>query len=178
MRATTGARSRSTAKPTRASPTTKRSWPTWKPLGSSDRIRHLRRPSQDALDEVDGDIDLLYIDGAHRYGPARDDIRDWGARVREGGTLLIHDSFSSIGVTLALVTQLFGGARFRYVGRSGSMTEYRRARLPPADRVRNGLRQTAQLPWFVRNVVIKVLIVARLGHLTRYLGHREPTWPF
>ena len=41
-------------------------------------------------------IDVLYIDGAHRYGPARADIRDWGARVTDGGTMLIHDSFSSI----------------------------------------------------------------------------------
>ena len=116
--------------------------------------------------------------GAHRYVPARDDIRDWGARVRDGGTLLIHDSFSSVGVTLALLSQLFFSSRYRYVGRSGSMTEYRRGRLGLADRLRNAGRQAAQLPWFARNVVIKVLIVARLGRFTRYLGHREPTWPF
>ena len=48
-------------------------------------------------------------DGAHRDGPALDDVRRWGERVREGGTLLIHDSFSSIGVTLALLTALFTG---------------------------------------------------------------------
>jgi hypothetical protein len=146
--------------------------------GVRDRVRHVRRPSQDALGEVEGEVDLLYIDGAHRYQPARDDIRDWGARVRDGGTLLIHDSFSSIGVTLALLTQLFTGSRFRYVGRSGSMTEYHCERLGPRARVRNALHQAAQLPWFARNVLIKVLIVAKLGHLSRYLGHREPTWPF
>jgi predicted O-methyltransferase YrrM len=146
--------------------------------GVRDRVRHVRRPSQDAHGEVEGEVDLLYIDGAHRYQPARDDIRDWGARVRDGGTLLIHDSFSSIGVTLALLTQLFTGSRFRYVGRSGSMTEYHCERLGPRARVRNALHQAAQLPWFARNVLIKVLIVAKLGHLSRYLGHREPTWPF
>jgi hypothetical protein len=27
-------------------------------------------------------------------------------------------------------------------------------------------------------VVIKTLILAHLGRFTRYLGHREPTWPF
>ena len=146
--------------------------------GVSDRIRHVRLPSQDAHVEVDGDIDVLYIDGAHRYVPARDDIRDWGARVAEGGTMLIHDSFSSVGVTLALLTQLFFGARFRYVGRSGSMTEYRRERLGPVGRLTNAGRQAAQLPWFARNVVIKAMIVAGLGRFTRLLGHREPTWPF
>ena len=146
--------------------------------GVQDTVRHVRLPSEDAHPAIDGEIDVLYIDGAHRYVPARNDIRDWGARVKEGGTMLIHDSFSSVGVTLALVTQLFFGSRYRYVGRSGSMTEYRRQRLGLRARLSNAARQAAQLPWFARNVVIKVLIVARLGRLTRVLGHREPTWPF
>jgi predicted O-methyltransferase YrrM len=146
--------------------------------GVADRIRHVRRPSQEAGPEVEGDIDLLYIDGAHRYTPARDDIRGWGARVRPGGTMLIHDSFSSVGVTAALATSLFASPRFRYVGRAGSMAEYRREPLTGRARLANLGRQLAQLPWFARNVVIKVLILARLGRLTRFLGHREPTWPY
>jgi predicted O-methyltransferase YrrM len=146
--------------------------------GVSDTVTHVRLPSQDAHPAIEGEIDVLYIDGAHRYVPARDDIRDWGARVRDGGTMLIHDSFSSVGVTLALLTQLFFSGRYRYVGRSGSMTEYRRERLGLGGRLANVGRQAAQLPWFARNVVIKVLIVAKLGRFTRFLGHREPTWPF
>ncbi len=146
--------------------------------GVADRIRHVRKMSDEAHGDVEGPIDLLYIDGAHRYEPARNDIRDWGARVRPGGTMLIHDSFSSVGVTLAILRLLFVGADFRYVGRAQSMTEYRRERLTPADRLRNAGRQALELPWFLRNVVIKALIVARLGSLTKYLGHREPTWPF
>jgi predicted O-methyltransferase YrrM len=146
--------------------------------GVSERVRHVRQFSHEAHADVAGEIDVLYIDGAHRYVPARDDIRDWGRRVADGGTLLIHDSFSSVGVTLALLTQLFFSPHFRYVGRSGSMTEYRREDQPPRQRLANAGRQAAQLPWFARNVLIKVLILARLGRLTRYLGHREPTWPF
>jgi predicted O-methyltransferase YrrM len=146
--------------------------------GVADRVRHVRDFSDAAHAGVEGEIDVLYIDGAHRYAPARNDIRDWGARVKDGGTLLIHDSFSSIGVTLALITQLFFGGRYRYEGRSTSMTQYRRVSLRPGERLANAGRQAAQLPWFARNVVIKVLIVARLGRLTRFLGHREPTWPF
>jgi predicted O-methyltransferase YrrM len=146
--------------------------------GVSDRVRHVRLPSSEATSEVAGEIDLLYIDGAHRYGPALDDVRRWGDRVRDGGTLLIHDSFSSIGVTLALLTALFTGRRFRYVGRAGSMAEYRREDLGPRDRVANALRQAVELPWFLRNVVIKVLIVAKLRPLTRLLGHTGGHWPY
>lgn len=146
--------------------------------GVLKRVRHVRRPSQEAGTEVEGAIDLLYIDGAHRYVPARDDIREWGERVREGGTLLIHDSFSSVGVTLALLTELVASPRYRYVGRVGSMAEYRRQRVAGTTRVANAARQVAELPWFLRNVVIKVLIVAKLGRLTRFLGHRQATWPY
>jgi predicted O-methyltransferase YrrM len=146
--------------------------------GVAERVRHVRQPSQEAGREVEGEIDLLYIDGAHRFGPARSDIVGWGARVGDGGTLLIHDSFSSIGVTLALLTTLFFGGRFRYVGRVRSMAEYRREHLAPRARVANALRQATELPWFARNVVIKVLIVAGLGRFTRLLGHREETWPY
>ena len=70
--------------------------------GITDRVRHLRSFSHDALADVDGDVDVLFIDGAHRYRPALDDMLQWGARVPIGGTLLIHDAFSSIGVTLAI----------------------------------------------------------------------------
>jgi hypothetical protein len=141
-------------------------------------VRHVRHFSEDALGDVDGPVDLLYIDGAHRYGPALADIRRWGDRVAPGGTLLIHDSFSSIGVTLALLRSMVVGGEFRYVGRSTSMAEYRRERLGGRARLGNAGRQLAQLPWFARNVVIKVLITAKLGRLTRYLGHETADWPY
>ncbi|MFM7409200.1 MAG: class I SAM-dependent methyltransferase, partial [Actinomycetota bacterium] len=67
--------------------------------GLGDRVRHIRRFSSEAHSEVSGEIDVLYIDGAHRFGPARDDIRQWGDRVSVGGTMLIHDAFCSVGVT-------------------------------------------------------------------------------
>lgn len=146
--------------------------------GVEGRVRHVRLPSQSALDELPGEVDLLYIDGAHRYGPARDDIAHWGARVRPGGRMLVHDAYSSIGVTLAILRLLLVSREFRYVGRTGSLAEYRREPLSGAARPRNTLRQAAPLPWFVRNVVIKVLLVLRLRPLTRLLGHRSGDWPY
>jgi SAM-dependent methyltransferase len=128
--------------------------------GVRERVRHVRRFSHEALVDVDGDVDLLYVDGAHRFGPARDDIRRWGDRVRPGGTLLIHDSFSSIGVTLAILASLLTSRSWTYVGRSGSLTEYRRAR--PGSIAANAARQAANLPWFAWNVVLKVLIAAKV----------------
>jgi predicted O-methyltransferase YrrM len=147
--------------------------------GVAHRVRHLRMFSEAALDEVDGSIDVVYIDGAHRYGPARADIARWGARVADGGTMLIHDSFSSIGVTLAILRQLVLGRRFRYVGRSRSMTIYR-ADLAggPIVRLRNAGRQLAQLPWFVKNVALKVALTAGLGKVLVRAGRPVPDWPY
>lgn len=146
--------------------------------GLTDRIRHVRKRSDAALGEVDGEVDLLYIDGAHRVGPARADILRWGDRVSGGGTMLIHDSFSSIGVTLALLSTTFAGASWRYVGRSRSMAEYHRENLGPVERVGNVARQVLQLPWFVRNVIVKVLLTLKLYPLTRIVGHDSRDWPY
>jgi hypothetical protein len=40
--------------------------------------------------------------------------------------MLIHDSFSSVGVTLAILRELVWSDQWRYVGRARSITEYRR----------------------------------------------------
>ena len=146
--------------------------------GVETRVELVRAMSSDAHDAVERPIDVLYVDGAHRYRPARDDIVRWGARVNDGGTMLVHDSFSSIGVTLATLTALTFASQWRYVGRTSSLAEYRRERLGFGARVRNAARQLAQLPWFARNVVVKVAIVTRLRPLARLMGHRGEHWPY
>lgn len=132
--------------------------------GVAARVRHVRALSQQALDAVDGPVDVLYVDGAHRFRPASDDLVRWGARVPPDGTMLVHDAFSSVGVTLALLRHVTFG-RWAYVGRSGSLAEYRRGAGGP----RSALHQLAQLPWFARNLVLKALILARL---------RRGPWPY
>ncbi len=146
--------------------------------GVAERVTHIRKMSADALGDVDSDIDLLYIDGAHRFGPARRDIVDWGDRVPDGGTMLIHDSFSSIGVTLALLSATFVTGRWRYTGRSGSLAEYRREPMSVAGSALNFLRQGLQLGWFVRNVIIKGALTLKLYPLTRIFGHKTRDWPY
>jgi hypothetical protein len=132
--------------------------------GVTDRIRHVRELSENALDSIAGVIDLLYVDGAHRYRPASDDIVRYGDRVPADGTMLVHDAFSSIGVTLALLRHVTFGD-WTYIGRSGSLAEFRRGH----GGIGSAARQLAQLPWFVRNLVVKALILARV---------RRGPWPY
>jgi hypothetical protein len=144
--------------------------------GVADRVEHVRRFSDMAHAEIAGEIDLLHIDGAHRYGPARDDVAGWGGRVRPGGRMLIHDSFSAIGVTGAQLRLLVFSARFRYLGRDGSLADYRREDLAGRERAANALRQLAELPWFARNVAVKLLLTLRLRRAARLLG--ADAWPY
>lgn len=146
--------------------------------GVRRRVRHVHAPSTAALAEISGQVDLLYIDGAHDLKTARSDVRGWGGRVRDGGTMLIHDSFSSVGVTLAEILFLFFGDQFRYVGRSRTLAEYRREHLHATGRAVNASRQAVSLPWFVRNVLVKVALVARMPVLARALGHRDTVFPY
>ena len=146
--------------------------------GVLDQVRHVRAFSSDALDEVTEPIDLLYIDGAHQRRAALADIEPWGAKVREGGTMLIHDSFSSVGVTTAIATSLLYSRTWRYQGRSGSLAEYRRVPTSTREARRSTAEQLAALPWFLRNVGVKVLQALRLGRWTKVLGHEGSHPPF
>jgi predicted O-methyltransferase YrrM len=147
-------------------------------FGVTDRVNHIQKESLRALDDVPRPVDVLFIDGAHGFRAARQDIIFYGALVPDGGTMLIHDSFSSLGVTLALMATLFASGRFRYAGRTGSLAVYLRADLTPAERLRNCGLQLAQLRWFGRNVVIKALVLLHQDRLVKALGHTVGPWPY
>jgi predicted O-methyltransferase YrrM len=145
--------------------------------GVRDRVRHLRKFSDAALGDVDGPIDLLYVDGAHRFMPATNDIRQWGAKVNDGGRLLVHDSFSSIGVTLALTVTTFYSTQWTYEGRSQSMTQFRKGPNTLKTRVRSLAAQLAALPYFALNLTYKVLLALKLQRVAKLLGSNGE-WPY
>lgn len=118
-------------------------------------------------------IDLLYVDGKHDYWTYTDDLR-WSAHLPPGGEILVHDCFSSIGVTLGTIAKVLLGSRYTYVDRATSLARFRLARPTPRQR----LRVLAQLPWFARNVGLKVLLRLRWRSLARRLGHDSPYDPY
>src|SRR5262249_4859381 len=117
-------------------------------------------------------FDLLYIDGKHDYWTYTDDLR-WSAHLPPGAEILVHDCFSSVGVTLGVLLKMLG-RRYTYLDRSTSLARF--TLRPPSPRDR--LRLLAQLPWFTRNVLIKLLLRLHLRPLTRLLAHYEPVDPY
>jgi hypothetical protein len=80
-------------------------------------------------------------------------------------------------VTLAQLHILVPSRSWRYVGRTRSL--YRREELAGTERLRNAARQLRGIPWFVRNGLIKVALVARLRPVARRLGLPDgDDWPY
>lgn len=146
--------------------------------GLRDRVRYVRKFSNEALYDLDGEVSLLYIDGAHRYRPARDDMLLWGSRVPLGGVLLVHDAFNAVGVTLAQAVVLALGRRYRYERRSNTLAVYRRIEMHGRERARHALLHLREVPYTIYNQILKVMIIAGLKRYTRYLGHPSGEWPY
>ncbi|WP_392541967.1 class I SAM-dependent methyltransferase [Oryzobacter telluris] len=139
----------------------------------TDRV-HLRvTTSRAARAGWSGPVDVVYVDGKHDVLTVGDDLR-WVDHVRGGGTVLVHDAFSSVGVTLGLLLHALPSSRLRYTGRTGSLARFVVA--PPT--LRDRLRLVTELPWFARNVVVKVLLRLRLRAVARRLGHADSYDPY
>ncbi|MGA8246332.1 MAG: class I SAM-dependent methyltransferase [Nocardioides sp.] len=141
--------------------------------GVADRVSIRAEPSRAARASYEGRVDLLYVDGKHDYWTVRDDLR-WAGLVGPGGSVLVHDAFSSLGVTTALLRTLLPSRDLAYLGREGSLARLRRERPTLGQR----LRVLAELPWWIRNLTVKVALRLRLRRVARALGHDLPDDPY
>jgi hypothetical protein len=142
--------------------------------GLSETVELLPEYSTRALPGWTRQIDYLYIDGKHDYWTVSNDL-GWTRHMPPGSPVLIHDCYSSIGVTLGILAHVLPSRRLTYEKRVGSLALFRVAPPTFADR----LRILAEIPWWLRNVVIKVLLRLRLRRLAGLVfGHRGPYDPF
>ncbi len=121
--------------------------------GLADTVQLVAEPSTQVRGSWHEQVALLYIDGKHDYWSATNDLR-WVAFLPRDATVLMHDAFSSIGVTSALLRSVLPGRTLRYAGRVGSLARFT-VRMPTA---RDRLRIVCELPWFLRNVLIKIVL--------------------
>jgi predicted O-methyltransferase YrrM len=119
------------------------------------------------------DFEFLYIDGKHDYWTLSDDLR-WAVHLPAHGPVLVHDCFSSIGVTLGVLRHVLFSGSLAFERRTGSLALFRVRRPSVVDR----WRIVAQLPWWIRNVFLKVLLRLRLRAIARVFGHDSPYDPY
>jgi len=122
-------------------------------------------------------VSFLYIDGKHDYWTLSDDLR-WSEFLPSGGRLCIHDAYSSIGVTLGLLRHVLFSSRLRYLDRTGSLARFEVAPAGSPVRWPDRLRMLAELPWWLRNVGVKMLLRLRLYPLARLAGHADRADPY
>jgi predicted O-methyltransferase YrrM len=51
--------------------------------------------SKQIANEIQGNLDLVFIDGSHTFESARNDYATWKDKIRAGGILAIHDIYDS-----------------------------------------------------------------------------------
>ena len=141
--------------------------------GLRDRVRHVGEYSTKARPGWRESFDFLYIDGKHDYWTFTDDLK-WRGHMPEGAPVLVHDSYSSIGVTLGILAKAVPAPDVSYVSRAGSLALFRYTSPNRNDR----LRVLAEMPWWMRNVAIKVLLRLRLRSVARLVGHDSPYDPY
>ena len=121
----------------------------------------------------DDPIDLLFIDGAHDFATVQDDL-EWVEHLRPGAEVLVHDSFSSIGVTRAVYERLLRRRDIDYRGRERSLASFARR----STSIGGWLRAAGSGVWFLRNVLVKVCIRRRWQRGAALLGCPEMEYPY
>lgn len=141
--------------------------------GVADRVELRVASSKAELTGWHDPVALAYIDGKHDYWSLRHDL-GWGRHVPAGGSVFVHDAFSSLGVTTALLRTLATDDRLVYRGRTGSLARLEIGRPTAGDR----LGPWREVPWWLRNLTVKVLLRLRLHPLARLMGHRGTDDPY
>jgi hypothetical protein len=116
---------------------------------------------------------MLYIDGKHDYWTFTDDLR-WAVHLPPAAPILVHDCYSSIGVTLGVLARVLPGRGVAYRRRAGSLALFVVGRPSAADR----MLIVRELPWWLRNVGVKILLRLRLRSAARLFGHDHPYDPY
>jgi hypothetical protein len=145
--------------------------------GLTERVELRQAKSTDLRPSWTEPIGFLYIDGKHDYWTLSDDLR-WSEFLPDGGRICIHDAYSSIGVTLGLLRHVLPSRRLRYLDRTGSLARFEIAAASSPGSAADRQRILAVLPWWLRNVGIKVLLRLRLYPLARLVGHHDRADPY
>jgi predicted O-methyltransferase YrrM len=144
--------------------------------GVSSRVRLMRGLSGEISETwpASSPIAMLYIDGAHDYPTVAADIRSWCQRIRPGGSLLIHDAFSSVGVTRAVLRHLGLSQSFEYQGADRTLVEFWARPASAWSRI----RLYARLVYFARNIGVKIALTRGWPWLRIVLGQRIAEHPY
>ncbi len=145
--------------------------------GLTDRVALFRGLSSEAATAWAGPpVGLAWIDGAHDRASVLVDIDGWDAHLAPGGEMLLHDAFSAIGTTEAVLQRLWWSRRYRYEGCERTLVRFRKAPASVTAAAIDAVRLSPRLAFFARMVAIKLARRRHLASVERLLmrGPNEP----
>ena len=145
--------------------------------GVAERVELHRGLSEEAAHDWSGlPVALAWIDGAHDRRSVLIDIDRWDEHLVEGGTMLLHDAFSAIGTSEAVLARLWWTRRYRYVGCVRTLVEFRKEPRSVPEALVDAVRLSPRLAFFARMVAIKLARRRRLHGMERLFmrGENEP----
>jgi predicted O-methyltransferase YrrM len=145
--------------------------------GVTDRVALYRGLSGDAARDWSGPpVALAWIDGAHDRASVLVDIDGWDRHLVQGGSMLLHDAFSAVGTTRAVLRRLWWSRDYRYVGCVRTLVAFEKQPRSLLEAAGDAVRLSPRLAFFTRMVAIKLARRRRLHGLERRLM-REPNEP-
>lgn len=144
-------------------------------FGLAGTVETYRGVSAEASVDWTGEpIGLLFVDGAHDRASVLADIDGWEGFVADGGIVVFHDAFSSIGTTEALTLRHLASRRFRYLGAERTLVAFVREDLGLGSALASGAAMAGRYRYFGRNLAVKVLLRQGRPELARrWLRYRD-----
>ena len=131
--------------------------------GLTDRIDLFRGISIEASSTWSGGpVGFCWVDGAHDFESTLADFDGWLPHIAEGGEFYVHDAFSAIGTTKAVLRRFLWSSTVRYTGCERTLVKFTVGRTTFSQRVVSAAGLLRRLPFFTRMLAIK--LARRRGH--------------
>jgi predicted O-methyltransferase YrrM len=89
--------------------------------GLRSKVKSILKTSKEASKEFNKNIDLLFIDGSHKYETVQQDFLAWSPKLNPGGWVVFHDATTLPGPWKVSRNNILLTGRFGNTGMVGSM---------------------------------------------------------
>ena len=125
--------------------------------GVTDRVELFRGLSQEASASWSGaPVGFLWVDGAHDLESTLTDFDGWKPHMAAHSFIYVHDAFSAVGTTRAILRRFWFSKNVRYVGAARTLAKFEVGDFSVAQRLVAGIKLTRRLFFFARMVAIKI----------------------
>lgn len=136
--------------------------------GIADLVVPLVKTSVEAVQDIEGPVELLFIDGDHSYEAVKADFEHWAPKLLDDAYIVFHDSIEWPGPKQLIGEVLYHSCQFADIRTVGGITYARKVRANTCgDRVRgylndflnklNTLRQQDGMPKPMKALLLAVI---------------------